>query len=155
VDREELTKIPPPSLLSIVLKWAIPMLVLGGFLWGFTHGTLVPMGRAWVLCTSVVCALFTLLAGARPLSILTAAVAAPVASLSPLVSVGTLTGLIEAWLRKPTASDRERVILDVLSLRGLYRNRATRVLLVTLAASIGGRLGAWIGAAWVVALLRH
>jgi pheromone shutdown protein TraB len=50
-------------------------------------------------------------------------------------------------------ADCERVVDDVLTLKGIYRNRFTRVLLVAFMATMGSALGAWVGAGWVVALL--
>ena len=55
-----------------------------------------------------------------------------------------VVGLIEAWLRKPTVADAEKINDDVQSLSGLYRNAFTRVLLVAVMATIGSALGAWV-----------
>ena len=62
-------------------------------------------------------------------------------------------GLVEAWLRKPTVDDCERLGDDVSSVRGVYKNRVTRVLLVTVMATLGSAVGAWVGASWVISLL--
>ncbi len=37
----------------------------------------------------------------------------------------------------------------MLTLKGIYRNPFSRVLLVAAMATLGSALGAWIGAAWV------
>jgi pheromone shutdown protein TraB len=108
------------------------------------------MVYAWVLPNSVLAGLLTMFGGARPLTVLVAFVASPVTSLNPTLGAGMATGLVEAWLRKPTVDDCERLSEDSQSLRGMYRNRFTRVLVVALLTTIGSALGGWIGATWVV-----
>ena len=66
-----------------------------------------------------------------------------------------VAGRVEAWLRRPTVEDCGRVREDAPTLRGFYRNRFTRVLLVSIAASLGSALGAYIGIGWMVALIRN
>jgi pheromone shutdown protein TraB len=104
---------------------------------------------AWTIPNAVMAAICTVIAGGRPLTVLTAAVASPITSLNPLVAAGFVAGLVEAWLRKPTVADAERINDDVQSIRGLYSNAFTRVLLVVFLANLGSALGAWIGAAFV------
>lgn len=87
------------------------------------------------------------------LSVLAAALASPLTTLHPLIGAGMVVGLVEAWLRKPTVSDAQRINDDVQSFKGIYRNPFTRVLLVATASTIGAALGAWIGLSWVLALV--
>jgi pheromone shutdown protein TraB len=61
-------------------------------------------------------------------------------------------GLSEAWLRRPTVADCEAINEDVQSLRGIYKNRFTRVLLVALLSTFGAAIGAWTGIGWVWSL---
>jgi pheromone shutdown protein TraB len=64
-----------------------------------------------------------------------------------------VTGLLEAWLRKPTVAECQTLSEDVLTLRGFYRNGVTRVLLVVILSGIGAMLGGAIGASWVAHLV--
>lgn len=156
VDRAALESIPVPSKWWAVLKWLIPALILAAFAWGYFRqpsGTFEDMLVAWILPNSVMAALLTAVAGGKILSIACAFVASPITSLNPLLGAGMVVGLLEAWLRKPTVEDCERVNDDVQSIRGMYRNPVTRVLLVTVGSTLGSALGAWIGLGWVVALL--
>jgi len=98
-------------------------------------------------------ALLTATALAKPLSVVTAFLCSPVTSLNPLLPAGVVVGLVEAWLRKPTVEDCERINEDVQSLRGIYRNQFTRVLLVAVMATLGSALGAWVGIGWVLVLV--
>lgn len=156
VDREALSVIPAPSVFSKAIKWIIPLIVLGAFYYGYSQHegeTLEKMLYAWVLPNSILAGLLALVAGAKPLTVLTVFVASPITSLNPTISAGMVGGLVEAWLRKPTVKDCERIPEDSTSLRGVYRNPFMRVLLVALLSTIGSALGAYVGATWVVTLL--
>ncbi|MBL8968434.1 MAG: TraB family protein, partial [Spirochaetaceae bacterium] len=71
-------------------------------------------------------------------------VAAPIATLNPLVGVGLFAGLAEAFLRKPRVADFEGLGEDITNFKGFYRNRVTHVLLVFLLSSLGGMAGNFI-----------
>ncbi len=157
VDREALEKLPRPSRVTAALKWVIPALVVGAFYFGYRENAgrgLADMLLAWIIPNSVLAGLLSALAGAKLLTVLVATVASPITSLNPTIGAGMVAGLMEAWLRKPTVAECQRVTDDILSLRGIYRNGFTRVLLVAVAATLGSAMGAWVGASWVVLLLR-
>ncbi|MEZ4264932.1 MAG: TraB/GumN family protein [Myxococcota bacterium] len=157
VDRAALDELPAPSRWGKVLKWLIPGLVLAAFAVGASRQggqTLEAMLYAWILPNSIACAVLTALAGGKPLSIITGFIASPITSLNPMLGAGMVVGLVEAWSRRPTVQDAENINRDVQSLRGFYRNPFTRVLLVVFASTLGSALGAWVGATWVITLLR-
>jgi len=157
VDLEALSVIPPPSRLSRALQWLVPGLLLALFYVGYqqTAGrSLEELVWAWVLPTSLMSALLTLLALPKPLTVLAAALASPLTTLHPAIGSGMVTGVVEAWLRKPTVGDSEALLSDAATLSGLYRNPFTRVLLVAVFSSIGSALGAYVGLGWVLALSR-
>ncbi len=156
VDRDALDVIPPRALWVRSLKWVIPMLILLAFSYGYVkHSgrTLEEMLTAWILPNSVFAALLTALAAAKPLSILAAFVASPITSLNPLLPAGVVVGLVEAWLRRPTVQDCERINEDVQSIGGVYKNQFTRVLLVAVMATLGSALGAWVGLGWLFTIV--
>jgi pheromone shutdown-related protein TraB len=156
VDRDALSVIPKPSPWVGALKWVIPAIVMAAFYWGYHEHRgegLTHMLYAWVLPNSIAAAVLSIAAGAKPLTVLTAFVASPITSLNPTIGAGMVAGLVEAWLRRPTVQDCERVNTDMMTLRGLYENPFTRVLLVVVGATMGSAIGAWVGAAWVVTLL--
>ncbi|GAB4223831.1 MAG: TraB/GumN family protein [Acidobacteriota bacterium] len=156
VDRDALARVPPPPRWVGLVKWIVPAIVLGAFWIGWRRHAgegLVEMTLAWLIPNSVLAALFSLLAGARLLSVATAFLASPITSLNPTIAAGMVVGLVEAWLRRPTVEDCQRIREDAQSLRGFYRNRFLRVLLVSALASLGSALGGWIGATWVVSLI--
>lgn len=156
VDRQALSVIPSPSPLTRALKWVIPVIVLGAFYFGYREHSGEGLSRmlyAWVLPNSIAAGVLSALAGARPLTILVAFIASPITSLNPTIGAGIVAGLCEAYLRKPTVHDCEHINEAMLTLKGMYKNPFTRVLLVAIGATIGSAVGAWIGATWVVTLL--
>jgi pheromone shutdown-related protein TraB len=156
VDRDRLDEQPKRATWTKAIKWLVPALVIAAFFVGyFKHHdeTFEQMLYAWVIPNSVLAAIMTTVALAKPLSVIVAFIASPITSLNPLLGAGMVVGLLEAWLRKPTVEDAERINEDVQSLAGFYRNPFTRVLLVAFMATLGSALGAWVGAGWVVALL--
>ncbi len=155
VDRPALEQLPTKRSWTRFLKWIIPAAILGAFALGISKGegqTFEQMLWAWILPNSIFAALLTMLAFAKPLSVLTAFIASPITSLNPLLGAGMVVGLVEAWLRKPTVEDAENINVDVQSFRGFFRNRFTHVLVVVFASTLGSALGAWIGLGWVLSL---
>jgi pheromone shutdown protein TraB len=96
---------------------------------------------AWAAVHSLLAAIGATVALAHPLTVLAAALTAPFSSLNPIIRVGLVTGIVEALLRKPRVSDLETIAEDILSLRGIYRNRVSKILLVMILSSIGSALG--------------
>jgi pheromone shutdown-related protein TraB len=122
--------------------------LLGGFVWGFWHGgPKVGAGLLlqWVLVTGVLGALGCVLAGGHPLSILAAFVASPITPLHPALASGTVSALVEAYVRKPTYADFMALRDDTQTLRGWYRNRVSRILLNFFLTSLGTAIGVWTG----------
>jgi pheromone shutdown-related protein TraB len=156
VDREELSRVPPGSKVTKLLKWIIPAVILVAFYYGYQQHEgegVRQMLFAWVLPNAVVAGLFTLVAGGKILSVLTAVVASPITSLNPTIGAGMVVGLVEAWLRKPTVEDCEKLGREVTTLKAMHANPFSRILIVAVAATIGSALGAYIGATWVLTLL--
>ena len=91
------------------------------------------------------------LALGNPITILVAALSAPVTSLCPFMGVGIVAGLVQAMICKPRISDMESLQDDAVGLKGFYRNRILRVLLVFLLTSIGSTIGTFAAGATLVA----
>ena len=124
--------------------------VLGGFAYGFWKGGLdvgTDLIVYWVLITGGLGALGCAIAGGHPLSILGAFVSSPVTPLHPALASGTVSALIEAWVRKPTYADFMSLRDDVQSVRGWWRNRVARVMLNFFLTSMGTAIGVWLGGA--------
>jgi pheromone shutdown-related protein TraB len=155
-DREALSRLPPPSRLKRVLRCLVPLVAFGALYLGYRERQLdglLQMLVAWAVPAALLSAVATALAGGKIPSVLTALFVSPVMALSPVSATGTIVGLLEARLRKPTLVECQRVYDDVATVRGLYRNPLTRVLLVTLAAGVGSALGAYVAIAWMLMAL--
>ncbi len=144
VDLEELDRQPPESKLTTLFKWMIPVslvAVIGLAVYRGDYAKAGDMAKSWVLWTGGGAALGSLLALAHPLTILAAFIAAPITTLLPQLGVGMATGLVEAWVRKPTVGDLEALSDDSATFRGWLRNRCTRILLVFIFSSLGAIIG--------------
>ena len=150
VDRAAISVIPPPGLASKLLPWLIPALFIGGLVWGIhsrgaSEQTLWDMLLAWIIPTSLGAGLGTLAALGHPLTVLSSVVSAPLTTLHPAIAVGMIAAPVEAWQRRPTVADCERIRDDAESVRGWYRNPFLRVLVVFIISNLGATIGVWFG----------
>jgi pheromone shutdown-related protein TraB len=155
-DTVALDVIPAPGFFSRAAGWIFPALIFALIAAGFFRsGTdlSIEIILRWMLWNGSLAALGTLAALGHPLSILVSFVGAPIATISPFVGVGLFSGLTEAAVRKPRVSDTETIFEDVASLKGIYRNRISRALLVFFLSSLGGVAGNIIAVSSNVGLL--
>jgi pheromone shutdown-related protein TraB len=148
----ELSGIPEPGRISRSLSWLIPALVIGVFVAGLFAGDMSKLSSAavaWIFSTGSLSALATAAACGHPLTILSAFVAAPFTTLHPAIGVGFITGLVQAYLVSPTVKDMERAGSDIVTVRGWWRNRMTRVLLVFFLSNLGAALGVLLAFKWL------
>ncbi len=143
---ESLSQLPPPNRWLKFVPWVIAALVFTGFYVGFSRSPELgwQLVTLWVLINGGLAALGALIARAHPLTILSAMVAAPLTSLNPAVAAGMVTGLVESWVRKPKVSDLERLRDDATTLKGWFKNPATRILLVFFFSNLGSAIGTWV-----------
>ena len=147
VDLKALEEIPPKRKLFSLLKWIIPglvigLIILGFFIAGTSAGT--HMIKWWVLANAVLAGLGAALALAHPLTVLSAILASPLTSLNPMIAAGWVAGLVEAFLGKPKVKDFENLPADILSVKGFWKNKITRILLIVVFTNIGSSLGAFV-----------
>ncbi len=145
-ERKSLELMPSKSRWPRVLPWAIMILVIAGFLIGFSRSPELgwELVFLWVAINGGLAALGALIARGHPLTILSAVIAAPITSLNPTIAAGMVTGLVESWLRKPRISDLENLRFDITTLKGWFRNPATRILLVFFFSNLGSAIGTWV-----------
>ncbi len=143
---ESLSMLPPPKRWPKFVPWVIAALVLTGFWIGFSRSPELgwQLVTLWVAINGGLAALGALIARAHPLTILSAMIAAPLTSLNPAVAAGMVTGAVESWLRKPKVSDLERLRDDATTIKGWFKNPATRILLVFFFSNLGSAIGTWV-----------
>lgn len=146
-DLSEISTVPPKKIGSKLASWIFPAIIVGLIVAGFFTGGAkysLDMLVRWLLWNGSLAAVGTVLALGTPLAIIVAFLGAPIATLNPVLGVGLFTGVVQAWVKKPKVEDMEHLNDDVVSLKGIYKNRILRVLLVFLLSSIGGVIGNFI-----------
>lgn len=132
------------------ITMTLMLLIGGGIVWGYFNGGR-ELGREllvqWVAWTAGLAGLGALLARGHVLSILAAAISAPLKPFRPGLPPGMFSALAEVHLRKPAYPDFLALRDDAQTLAGWYRNRVSRVVLVFLLTNLGSMLGVWISGA--------
>jgi len=151
---QKLAQKPPKSKLPKIIGWSIPIVILGIIAYTFFANPAAGWQQtvSWILWNGSFSALGALVAFAHPLAIVTAFIAAPITSLNPLIAAGWFAGFVQAYIKRPHVSDFENLSEDVFHLKGFWRNKVTRVLLVIVLANIGSSIGTFIGGADVIRL---
>jgi len=155
-DISELELIPPPGKVGKILKWVIPISILAIIGYGFfaiDTDVSLEMIKRWILANGILSAIGALIAGGHLLTVLTAFVAAPITSLNPTIAAGWVSGLTEAWIRKPKVHDFENLARDITTVRGFRKNEITRILLVVVFSNLGSSIGTFIGIPLITSLL--
>jgi len=147
VDMAALEIIPPKGKWGGFLKWGIPTLVilliiLGFYMAGASAGA--DMIKWWILANAVLAGLGAAVALAHPLTILTAVIASPITSLNPMIAAGWVAGLVQVFLVKPKVKDFQRLPEDIVSVKGFWKNKITRILLIVVLTNLGSSLGAFV-----------
>lgn len=156
IDTRALEQLPPKGKLIGILKWLIPVAIVGLFIAGFFYGGTeagTDMIIWWILANGILAGVGAIIALAHPVTILTSILAAPLTSLNPMIAAGWVSGLVEAFSRKPKVKDLERLPEDILSVRGFWKNNVTRILLVVIFTNLGSSLGTFIAFPIIVKVL--
>jgi len=155
-DVSELEKIPPSGLFSKIARFIIPAAIIALITAGFIHAGKeigFSMITQWILWNGSLAALGAIIALGHPLAIIISFLGAPITSLNPFIGVGILSGIVQAVLKKPRVSDVQRLIDDAASLKGIYKNRITRALLVFFLSSLGSSIGTFVSIPAIVSRL--
>ncbi len=146
-DTSNIDVVPKPGVGAKVAGWIFPALIIALILAGFFVGgtqTSLELLINWLLWNGSLAALGALLAFGHPLAIVAGFIGAPLGTLNPFIAVGIFTGLVQATLVKPKVADMETLVDDFSSIKGIYKNRISRVLLVFFLSSLGGAIGNFI-----------
>ena len=157
-DCSDIDFVPKKTVAGKIASWIIPILIVTLIVLGFIFGgkkTGTDMLKTWILNNSILAAIGTLIAGGHPLTILAAFIAAPITSLCPAVGVGLVTGIVQAFVGKPKVEDMENIQNDSNSLKGFYRNRILKVLLVFVLSSLGSAIGTFTAGTTLVISIKN
>jgi pheromone shutdown-related protein TraB len=156
IDIQSLDQLPPKKKMAGILKWIIPAAIVGLFMAGFFYGG-SEAGKDmivwWICANGVLAGIGAIIAWAHPATIASAVLAAPLTSLNPMIAAGWVSGLVEAFSRKPKVKDLEKLPDDILSIKGFWKNKVTRILLVVVFTNIGSSIGTFVAFPAIVKVL--
>ncbi|MGI5058500.1 TraB/GumN family protein [Treponema pectinovorum] len=154
-NTDDISCVPEKKLASKIAGWTLTVFIIALIIAGFVYGGITKgsqMIGTWIVWNSSLAAIGAILALAHPLTIVVAAVGAPITSLCPFIGVGFFTAIAQAFVCKPKVRDLENLQNDI-SLKGFYKNRILRVLLVFFLTSLGSSIGTFVaGANFVVSI---
>jgi len=152
-DLAALEVLPPRGPWARIGGYSIPVFVIGTILLiGWRQGTAAAWDSAlvWGAATGVPAMAGAAAALAHPLTALVALLAAPVTTLTPLLGVGHVAALAQAYLTPPLVREFQTIGEDLSRPRRWWGNRLLRVFLVFLLTSLGGTLGVFVGGAEIL-----
>jgi len=143
--------LPKPSVFPKFIPWIIVALIITGFGIGFSRNTDLGWNLVidWIVINGGLAALGAILAAAHPLTIIGAFLAAPLTSLNPTIGAGMVTAAIEVYLRRPTVADFSTIRQDTASIKGWWRNRVSKTLLVFIFSTLGSGIGTYLAGALI------
>ena len=147
IDLAALEQLPPPGKFGAIMKWLLPGSIVALFIAGFFYGGSgagTDMVVLWSACTGMLAGLGAAAALAHPATVLSSVVVAPFTTLHPMIAAGWVSGMVEAFSRKPKVRDLESLPDDILTFKGFWRNKVTRILLVVAFTNIGASIGTLI-----------
>jgi len=155
IDLTQIESAPKPGLFAKLSGWILPAIIVACIVVGLVvtnFNTASVMGDVlkWALINGGCAALGSVLALAHPLTILVSFITAPIGTLSPVISVGIFAGIVQAMISRPRVIDAQNITIDIGSIKGVYKNRILKALLVFVTSSIGGMVGNIIAASYLL-----
>ncbi len=152
-DLAKLDIIPKGSPWVKIIGWTIPAIILGAITYiGLSQGLSAAGDNVffWILANGIPSAIGAVIALGHPLTILTAFVAAPFTSLTPVIGAGYVAAFAQAYIRPPLVKEIQSVTSEIVKLRNWWKNKLLRILLVFLLTGLGSALGTYVGAYEVI-----
>jgi len=147
IDLTALEALPRKGILGRSIGWGITAfvfaIIIGGFFRSGGEAT-ISMLQWWIVANGTLSGIGSLIVLAHPATVLVSVVAAPLTSLNPMIAAGWVAGLTEAALRKPQVKDFIDLKDDISTVRGFWRNKITRILLVVIFVNIGSSVGTFV-----------
>ena len=145
---DEINTIPPVSPVWKMIGWSVPALIISSIAiiaWKKGGATAGDNIIYWILANGIPSSIGAAIALAHPVTIISAFLAAPITSLTPVIGAGYVTAFIQVMVRPPLAGEFETVLEDISKVTGWWKNRLLKVFLVFMLAGFGSLIGTWIG----------
>ncbi len=146
---EEIEIIPPPSKMVKIIGYGVPAIIIASLIYiGYTKGADVAGDNAifWILANGIPSALGTAFALAHPFTIISAFLAAPITSLTPVIGAGYVAAFVQVYFQPPKVKEFESVTEDVSNWKMWWQNKLLKVLLVFILSGLGSAIGTYVGA---------
>ncbi len=153
VDLDAINEIPAISPVWKWVGWGIPAMIIGSIVWiGFTQGSEAAGENAlfWFLANAIPSGLGGVLALSHPATVLTAFVAAPFTSLTPVIGAGYVAAFVQSYVQPPKVTEFKSVGEDISSPSAWWRNRLLKIFLAFILTTIGSIIGTWIGSIEII-----
>ncbi|MDO4940899.1 MAG: TraB/GumN family protein [Erysipelotrichaceae bacterium] len=152
VDINELADTGAKNKKKSIIKWIIPIALIAMVIYTIINNSNLGLQqlKSWVLWNGTLSALGVLCAGGHIFSIITAFVMAPITSLNPLLAAGWFAGMVEAMVRKPKVKDFEDIAADTETIKGFWKNRVTKTLMVVIFANLFSTIGTFVSGIGIV-----
>jgi len=150
-NMNEITQLPNKPKWSKIISWGIPSLIMVIIISSFINNinTGLEVTKTWFFWNGLLASIGTIFAKGHILTILTAFIVAPLSSLNPALAAGWFAGLTEAYLKKPQVKDFQK-LSGGMSIKEIYTNKVTHILLIVILANLGSIAGTAIGGANVI-----
>ncbi|MBU0558875.1 MAG: TraB/GumN family protein [Bacteroidetes bacterium] len=149
IDLKEIEKIPPPPITGKIIGWGIPLIIVASIIFiGLTKGFDEAGSNViyWILANGIPSAIGTLLALGHPITIITAFLAAPLTSLTPVIGAGYVAAFIQLYFAPPVVKEFETVSEDIGKFGMWWKNKLLKILLVFILSGLGSVIGTYVGA---------
>jgi pheromone shutdown-related protein TraB len=149
INLEEIEVIPPTSNTTKIIGWSIPAIIIASLVYiGITKGSTAASDNVifWILANGIPSAFGVVLASGHPLTVLSAFVAAPITSLTPVIGAGYVAAFVQVFVSPPIVKDFESAANDVNKFRKWWSNRLLKILLVFILSGLGSAVGTYVGA---------
>ncbi len=146
---EEIEEIPPVSNVWKIIGWAIPLIIIGSLVYiGYSKGTEAAGENIifWILANGIPSFIGAVIALAHPFAILSAFLAAPFTSLTPVIGAGYVVAFVQAYFQPPKVKEFSTVSEDVGKAAMWWKNRLLKILLVFILSGLGSAIGTYVGA---------
>jgi pheromone shutdown-related protein TraB len=147
IDIDEINTIPPRSFWARFFGWGFSAAIMSLFVAGFFYSggrTSIHMMLSWSVITAICATIGAMILLAHPFTILASALSAPIATLHPLIATGWVAGLTEATFRKPQVRDFLDLKDDITTVKGFFRNRITRILILVVVVNLTTSIGTFV-----------